>query len=359
MSNLQLQKDALFPLLQTAFELELATIPPYLTAMLSLKPDVNRVSAHIIHSVVMEEMLHMILVGNLMSSLSGTVMMNADLLPSYPLMMKFEGQAFRDREFSVNLEYFSKQAIDIFLRIEMPASFIEQAQPRFMAAIDIPGLTIGEFYEKLEQQLEQMCADFPESEVFSGDPAAQIDENYYWAGGGKPIVITDLKTAQAAIRTIVDQGEGADGSLADGDQFYFDQPAEVAHFFRFREISFGRHYKSDDNPKDPPTGEEFDVDYTGVYPILTNAKSTDYQNDQHMFDLNQSFNRNYSLMLSQITEAFNGTPDALYIAIVNGMHNLIPLAIEMMSTVIQGDANGRTGAPSFEWVEPSGIDPAT
>ena len=46
--------------LQKAVELEFATIPPYLTAAFSIKPNANRSSFEIIHSVYMEEMLHMI-----------------------------------------------------------------------------------------------------------------------------------------------------------------------------------------------------------------------------------------------------------------------------------------------------------
>jgi len=353
MSSLQDQKNALFPLLQTAFELELSTIPPYLTAMLSLRPEANRTSANIIRSVMMEEMLHMTLVGNLISSLGGKVKMNADTVPTYPLTLEFQGQTFKDREFDVNLMAFSEEALHIFMQIEMPTDWVtEDKQLKAVAEIDVPGITIGAFYEMIEEKLEDMCAAYPETEVFSGDSSKQIDENYYWAGGGKPVIITSLDSAKEAIQVIVDQGEGADGSLADGDQHYFDQPLEVAHFFRFREIAFGRYYQQGDQPKEPPTGEQFDVNYQAVFPIITNASDDAYQNDSHMTELNQSFNRNYSLMLHQIAQAFNGTPEALYTAIVNGMHNLTPIALEMMNTPIVDDQQGRHGAPSFSWIQP-------
>lgn len=57
-------------------------------------------------------------------------------------------------------------------------------------------------------------------------------------------------------------------------------------------------------------------------------------------------------MLLQLEEAMNGNPKVLYTAIMNGMHSLTPIAREMMSTPIEGDAAGRHACPTFEWVEP-------
>jgi hypothetical protein len=47
----------------------------------------------------------------------------------------------------------------------------------------------------------------------------------------------------------------------------------------------------------------------------------------------------------------NGTPAVLYNAIVNGMHGMTPIALEMMSLPIDGKRGGTCGAPSFEWVD--------
>ncbi|GAA3533669.1 ferritin-like protein [Zobellella aerophila] len=353
MQSLQEQKNALFPLLQTAMELELSTIPPYLTALLSIRPEANRVAANLIRTVMMEEMLHMTLVGNLTASLGGRVALGEGNLPAYPLSMEFEGQRFRDRQFEVDLAPFSEAGLDTFMQIEMPTDWMDR-EPSYkaFAEIEVPGITIGAFYQMIEQQLAQMCAQYPESEVFCGDPAHQIDENYYWAGGGKPVVITTLASAREALQLIIEQGEGAGGGLMDGDRHYFDQPLEVAHFFRFREIAFGRHYRPDDHPKEPPTGTQFEVDFAAVYPIIRNPKAADYGGDEQMARWNHQFNAAYSLMLDQIAQAFNGNPEVLYTAIVNGMHSLTPVARQMMTTPIAEDPEGRHGGPSFEWVPP-------
>ena len=305
MTNVCESKSKLYPSLQTAITLELSTIPTYLTSLLSIKPEANRVAANIIMSVIMEEMLHMTLAGNLLASLGGKMEFGPNTIPRYPLTLEFEGKKFRDREFDINLDRFSQESIATFMKIELPSDFVVGDQKVMEAAeITVPGITIGAFYDNVKLELEVLCAKYSEKEVFSGDPKHQIDENYYWSGGGKPVVITDLTTAKEALDVIVSQGEGATGTLYDGDKHYFNQPAEVAHFFRFNEISFGRRYQPGDKAKEPPTGEQFAVDYDKVYPIKANARSTDYQNDSKMADLNLNFNRNYTLMLTQIAESF-------------------------------------------------------
>lgn len=63
-------------------------------------------------------------------------------------------------------------------------------------------------------------------------------------------------------------------------------------------------------------------------------------------------NSHYFRMLLQLEEPMNCNPKVLYTAIMNGMQNLTPIAREMMSTPIEGDAAERRGCPTFEWVEP-------
>jgi hypothetical protein len=347
------QKAKLFPLLQTALELELSTIPPYLTALLSIERNANRVAATLIRSVMMEEMLHMVLVGNLISSLGGTVHLGEKNIPSYPLRLMFEGVAFKDRAFDINLAPFSRSSLDTFMQIELPTSMARQTGLATSPEMDIPGITIGAFYQKIIDMLELMCKEFPQTAVFCGDPARQISEQYYWGGGGQPVIIKCRDTAREALHVIIEQGEGAGNSIFDDDHHYFDQPDEVAHYFRFKEIASGCYYRPGDKPNDPPSGKPFDVDYTAVFPIKVNAKSSDYKPGSSLAALNDSFNRQYSLVLSQIEQAFNGTPYLLYDAITNGMHALASIAIEMMSTPISSDSKDPTcGAPSFEWIAP-------
>jgi hypothetical protein len=351
--SLQQQKDELFRLLQTAMELELSTIPPYFTALVSIHPYANRVSANLIRSVMMEEMLHMTLVGNLVSSLGGTVRMGPDNVPSYPLRLNFEGKTFKDRAFDVNLEAFSPAAIDTFLQIELPTELAtRQKATAAFPEIDISGITIGAFYDDIIARLKKMCDEFGEPAVFCGDPSLQVNPQFYWGSGGSPVIITSFATAKEAMEEIIEQGEGGGASIYDPDEHYADTQYDLAHYFRFNEIALGRRYQPGDTPDGPPTGEPLEVDYEAVYPIKRNPKSADYAAGSRLAQLNDEFNRKYTVMLSQIAEAFNGTPHALYDAIINGMHALTPIAGEMMALPIDGDPGGAHGAPSFEWQDP-------
>jgi len=353
MMHLTEQKTRLLSLLQKAMELELATIPPYLTALLSIKLPGNRIAANLIRSVAIEEMLHMVLVGNVIASLGDKVCLRGASVPVYPLRLEFEGSPINDRDFDINLEPFSPHAIETFKKIEIPADLLAPPagqQPQLNMVV--PGITLGQFYDRIISMLQALCADYPENTVFCGAPGHQINERYYWSSGGKPIVVSSLQTATEALTVIKKQGEASGNSIFDGDSEYFAQPAEAAHYFRFNEIACGRYYRPDDHPRMPPSGENFDVDYMAVYPIKRNAKSTDYQAGTALAQLNDKFNLQYSLMLMQLELAFNGTPSALFDAISNGMHGMTSLAREMMCRPIDGDAGGTHGAPSFEWITP-------
>jgi len=349
--NLRQQKEDLLNLLQKAVELELATIPPYMTALLSIKPGTNRAAADIIRSVMMEEMLHLALVGNLMNSLGGAVRLEKDNIPSYPLQLEFEGKPFKDRKFEVHLAPYSRETIETFIKIELPAGLAPlEIELEAIEEIAVPALTIGDFYRRIVQSLEEMCTLYSESEVFVGNRATQVGPQFFWGASGRPIIVSNLNDAKAAIDIVVRQGEGADLSNASGETPYFSKPENYAHYFRFKEIVANRKYQINDSPYGPPQGESLNVDFEAVYPIVTDPAWRQYQPGSVIAHLDSSYNRQYSTMLKQIELAFNGSPDLLYEAITNGMHGLTSIALEMMHTPVSADC-GKTGAPSYEWVE--------
>lgn len=350
---MKIDKTVLFEKLQRAIELELATIPPYLTAVFSMHQDKNRIPAAVIRSVFMEEMLHLTLAGNLLSAVGGKVKLGKDNIPNYPVTLDFKGKTFRDRKFDVNLARFSKSTIETFCDIEAPDWKVEMDLAlKARTELEIEGLTIGEFYDTIKDELKRLCKAYPDREVFSGDPAHQISEDYYWAGGGKPIVVTHLKNALDAIDEIVEQGEGAGEHRWDSDHNMFDQREELAHYFRFNEVLNKRYYKPSDGLKENPSGDPMPVDYSekAVYPIRANCKASDFVNTPELAKLNTEFNLKYSTMLSQLEDGFNGNPKVFYTAIMNGMHDLSPIAYKMVQIPINGSQEN--GAPSFEWVQP-------
>ncbi|PHR29277.1 MAG: hypothetical protein COA38_11530 [Fluviicola sp.] len=351
--------------LQKAVELEFATIPPYLTAWFSITPGTNTEASSIIRSVFMEEMLHMILAANVLTAVGGKVQLNKDTMPKYPLLLDFEGKVFRDREFIVNLERLSPSSLCTFLQIELPddwnwkkdhpkACKPSKEQTADDAEFDVSGYTIGDFYDEIKADLAALvkAADGDESKVFTGNVEHQVDINYYWKGGGLPVIVTDLNSAFEAIDVIKEQGEGATtATVLDGDHEFFGQDEEVAHFYRFNEVLMEQYYSPKDDPKKPPTGEKFTVDYDTVSPIKANATSIDYLYTPVLEKLNNQFNAEYTLMLQQLEVGLTGQPHALFSAIMNGMHGLAPIAYEMASIPIYQSPGNETGAPSFEWID--------
>jgi len=345
------KKTLLLSWLQLAAELELATIPPYLMALLSIQRPASREAAELIRSVMIEEMLHLALVSNVMSAIGGGVRLRQENIPTYPLSMCFEGKPFEDRRFKVDLAPFHEEVIRTFLKIEQP-TWMRPDQKTLALDIDIPGLTIGAYYRNIEQLLEELDHANPGT-LFCGDPGHQIREDYYWSSGGRAIAVLDLASAKAALNLLIAQGEGSWERPLDAVSARFGSRLEMGHYFRFNEILYKRRYTSTDDPAGAPSGDRFPVNYSAVYPFKINARSEDYASGSPLAILNATFNSRYTAMLKQLEESCNGTPRTLYTSINDGMHTLAPIALQMMKTSIDGDPQGRTGCPTFEWLDQS------
>jgi hypothetical protein len=322
--------------LQWALEVEHSTIPPYLCALYSLKPGTNEIAASIIRSVVMEEMLHMTLVANLMNAVGGRP--NVDhprFVPQYPAYLPHSRKTFR-----VQLRPFSKPAIDTFLKIERPAPPNAKPQGNHYS-------TIGQFYEAVADAVEHLARKLGEKKLFCGRRALQISGNrYYYGAGGEPIAVTDLASARAAIAVVVEQGEGLDYTIFDGD-FRFGQVDELAHYFRFMEIRAGRRFVPGDTPSGGPTGAEVTVDWDGRYPMRANPKVRQYRSKPEIHRLMVQFNERYTSLLGALHDAFNGKQRRLLDAVPH-MYELKYLAQTLMA-IPSGRNDGTTAGPSFEY----------
>jgi hypothetical protein len=280
--------------LQIAIEIEHATLPPYLCALYSIKEGRNQEAAAVIKSVLMEEMLHMTLAANVLNAIGGTPRIDSpDFVPSYPT-----GLPHSDDAFQVSLLKFSPAAIETFKRIERPAKADAPPQPHDFA-------TIGQFYEAIENGLKRVCAD---DKHFIKDHSRQVTPNhYYYGGGGKAVVVTDLASALKALEEIVNQGEGIDHTIFDGDQKIFGLDQEYAHYFRFNEIHLGRYYADDDTPKSGPSGPMLPVDWTAVYDMQPNPKMADYPPGSEIRDKMEMYELKYkALALMRIPSGSKG-----------------------------------------------------
>ena len=319
--------------LQSAIELEHATIPAYLCAWYSLRDGANVEAAAIIRSVVMEEMLHMVLACNVLNAVGGDPSIDDPLfVPAYPSRLPRSGMPFQ-----VGLSRFSRETIGLFLEIERPA------------AADSPPeadgyQTIGQFYEAIELGLIDLAG---QDLIFTTDePRNQLTAEHYYGGGGGLIPVVDLGSALEALREIVGQGEGVDGSIMDGD-VQFGDIDEPAHFYRFNEIYRERRYAPTDTPRSEPSGPALVVDWEAVYPMAPNPRISHYPEGSDAWRLSREFGQSYTSLLRALHDAVTGSPHRLEQAVV-AMYDLKYRAVELMRLPI-GDGD-LTAGPCFEYV---------
>jgi rubrerythrin len=224
-------RNDLHEALQSALALEHATIPPYLYALFSLKPGQNQDVAGIIRSVVMQEMLHMALVGNILNSMGATPRIGAPgFVPHYPGPLPggvLPGLTVSLRRCSI------EHVRDVFMAIEQPETPLDGPSKRTLSLLESRPITLSPHGEILETDLDLLdgprrffqqavydehtigwfyktiaCAIVEldaSGKLFTGDPARQV----VWPDApGRLYRVTDARTALWAIFEIIRQGEG-------------------------------------------------------------------------------------------------------------------------------------------------------
>jgi hypothetical protein len=271
-----------------AIQVEFSTIPLYLYPAYSIQVQgysqwSSGMSAfRTIRSVVIEEMLHLCLARNLLIAVGGgedVRFYDKAMVPTYPCDM-----LHRTPTLPLHLEPCTTSLMtDVFMPLELPAK--EGAPPQGGEYN-----TLGQFYAAIRQGFDDLNEAMgprlwehnrPELQYLSG----------YWNqdGGGSPIVVCDVATAQAAIDTIVEQGEGA----RPGDPDVPLDPTkpalgmdELSHYAKFRRIAEG-------------------IDLIGAtWPVPTDPKAEEYEGD--VAELASLFDAAYCYVLCLV--------DALYAA---------------------------------------------
>jgi hypothetical protein len=339
--------------LYVAMQLEHATIPPYLTALYSIHPTTNADAYRVIRVVAVEEMLHLTLAANLLNAVGGQPDLTSDgFVPAYPAHLP-DGE----EDFEVGTRAFSRNTIEMFLKIERPAPagydtrFVdrERSHRALLPGVDahetdLHFFSIGEFYAELGEGLHRLNDELGDA-LFCGDPARQVGPEYYYSGGSEVLKVTDVESADAAIRVISEQGEGLGGGI-------FDDEGELAHYYRFQQLLLGRYYQPGDQA-DTPTGPSLDVDWDSVYPVISDAGLDQYTEPGELQDAVLAFSAAYGDFLVRLTEAFGGRPDLLLPA-VGDMFRIKELACQIIRNPMPGRA-GANAAPVFRGLVPVGV----
>ncbi|MGH3754409.1 MAG: ferritin-like domain-containing protein [Pseudonocardiaceae bacterium] len=293
--------------LQGALEIEHLTIPPYLTAMYTIRAGTNQDAYYTIRSVVLEEMLHMTLVANLLNAVGGRPRVaDPDFVRRYPARLPYSAL-----DVEIPLQHFSPAAMRTFLLIERPQHF-DDFPPAGKG-----WTSIGQFYDFIRQGLLTLVEELGEGTVFCGRPERQVGPEDFYNSGGEALPVTDLASALLALRVITEQGEGLRDSIFDSDDQLFGEDRQVAHYFRFNEILTGRTYGPHDTPDAPPTGPSIDVRFDEAYRIDPNASVADYARyqDRAVYEHAVAFNDAYAELLAHLEIAFNGRPRVMILGV--------------------------------------------
>src|ERR1700722_8856121 len=307
--------------LHVAMQLEHATIPPYLLALYSIRPGTNADAIRILRVIAVEEMLHLTQAANILNAVGGEPDLTAPkFVPDYPAKLP-DGE----KDFTVSLRPFSRAALETFLKIERPKKapspdhkLVKHGEGRMSIALKPPNdddfyyYSIGEFYEAIADGLRFLDSESC-GKLFCGDRKRQVCPQYYYSGGGKLTVVTNLESAIHAINRIIEQGEGFDSGI-------FTSEGELAHDFRFEQLKLGRYYQhvnAAGRPDEPghPTGPKINVDWDAVYPVQVNPKVRDYEDAPDLYAAAVAFNETYAEFLKLLTKAYRGESHLLLDAV--------------------------------------------
>jgi CDGSH-type Zn-finger protein/truncated hemoglobin YjbI len=238
-------REALIYMLCEGAELEHGIMCQYLFAAFSLKQREDEGLAaeeleavtrwrRVIAHVASEEMLHLALVHNLLSAVGAAPHLGRPNLPApahhYPAGV------------NLTLVPFGERALRHFMFLERPEGMalkgasgidapVHDAVPLMAERDIVPQLqdfaTVGHLYRSIEQGLAHLAEKFGERNLFVGPPRAQAStEHFRWP---ELVAVTDLVSAQQAVDTILEQGEGARGHW---EQAHFGQFVQILDEYR-------------------------------------------------------------------------------------------------------------------------------
>jgi CDGSH-type Zn-finger protein/uncharacterized Fe-S cluster protein YjdI len=345
-------REQLLYLLAEAAEIEHNLMCCYLYAAFSLKRDptegitADEAAAigrwrRAITEVAVEEMSHLALVANLTTALGGAAHFSR---PNFPVSVGHYPSGV-----VVKLAPFDRQTLQHFLYLERPEGHIVPdgegfASPQTynrgtVTAKCMPSaqdyLTVGHLYRALADGLNAAVARQGERAVFIGDPSAQIGQRVATLPGLCEVV--DLRSALAALDTIVRQGEGATVAAPESHYGRFGAIAQEYDRLHAQRRDFVPHRPVASSPvmrKPPDPAGKVHIDSPPAAAVLDVANAI------------------YGLMLRALAQAF-GRPGAeeakrlLVDTAIDLMFALSPLADLLTTLPASSSRTGVTAGVSF------------
>jgi hypothetical protein len=333
---------------QLAIQVEFTTIPPYLTALYSIT-DKTSDAYQALRSVVVEEMFHLNQAANILIGIGGQPVLTGVAVPVYPTYLPSANTSVTPY---IGLLQASQAVFrNVFMAIETPAPWTAPPEGSHYQ-------TIGQLYKALQDGICACVERYGEKAVFTQQHGAeQRTDIYLGRFGGKVLRVHNKSHAMAAIKQIVEQGEGATdpthplvaqepfgtyeqyGMRTDGTYGpILGTPYELSHFYKFLKIANA-------------------PDFPATLPIISNPQLSSFSNEVALAAA-KTFNLGYSVMLRSLEQSFTvrGGGSDVYFQITLPLmhHQLSVLANYLMQTAAfpDGDASvGPNATPTFEYEE--------
>jgi hypothetical protein len=321
-------------MLQTAIGVEFGTLPAYLYAMFSIPAGKNVEAAQRIKSVVLQEMIHMCLAGNILNALGGNPVLTP---PVYPGPLPGDIGPPGGKPLIIHLLKFSEKAMKQGMDIEEPEDPPKFPIKSMLTKEKAPAaVTIGQFYDALDLFLSRL----PDSDWTPG--RNQITDAQFFAG--QLFAINGYPEAHRAIREIVSEGEGTKNDPLDFQH-------EVAHYYRFGECFHNKVLTKAKTKLGFQWGpESLGIDWSDVYPAIDDPGSHDFSKEPADARAAQAAcNGAFTRMVDALRLAMNGQQAQLGVA-VRAMFDLRTAAGVAMTTPL-ADASLVAG-PAFLYITP-------
>lgn len=292
-----------------AVQLELATLPPYLSAYWSIKDSTEK-AATFINDIFFDEMKHMGLAANMLVSVGGVPQIDT-AVPRYPGPLP--GGVHPG--LIVHLQGITKDYVqNVCMQIELPENPLAKA---------VTFTTIGAFYDAIAAAFTAL-----------NPPISLTNQQASSIGVTK---ITTVADALKAIELIKVEGEGTTDSPD-------DSPGDLAHYYKFGSIYYGKEIVKKGNQW---VWEGADVPFPDAFPMApvpaggwANAPGV----PANVKDLLTEFNGAYKNVLVGLQKAWTGQGSLG--AAVGAMFNLQSPAQSLMQIAIGGGTAGNYG-PDF------------
>jgi hypothetical protein len=340
--------------LEGAIQLELSTLPPYLTGVFSIQPGANDKARVLVQSVVIEEMLHMALAANTSIAIGGD-----PPIRELGLALKYPGPLPMtvDPTLTVTLgPLTTAQLKDVFMAIERPdtTAVLPGEDPQIaqrVADMKAKGFdSIGDFYDAIIAALERL--EKSGQDLFARPRLERQLDLSRWFPSSVPrdptCRVSDLASAEAALRTIIRQGEGA--NVGRDPINPHGGGGEMAHYFKFGEIAFGHRLVRDASAPSgwSYTGEPVPLDASQIYSFTENARVSDYSPTSAAGLTGGAFYDAYLRLLGALDATFNGRPETFNsaIGIMFELKLLAQQVVQHLANPLRPD--GPTAAPPFQ-----------